>query len=89
MVACCIGATLSKVRAAVPRQRHHGGTARECEDEEECCDSPSFDRRGSHSGNGDRGFVFTFRCSTTQLAAIPQRTSAFFTAHACEKIACL
>ena len=38
LVACCIGTILSNVCAAVPRQRHHGSTAGECEDEEECCD---------------------------------------------------
>ena len=38
MVACGISSILGKVRAAVPRQRHHGDTARECEDEDECHD---------------------------------------------------
>ena len=38
LVACCIGTILSKVRVAVIRQRHHGNTAGECEDEDKCCD---------------------------------------------------
>jgi hypothetical protein len=38
LVACCIGTILSKVRVAVIRQRHHGSTAGEYEDEDKCCD---------------------------------------------------
>jgi hypothetical protein len=38
LIACCIGTILSKVRVPVIRQRHHGNTAGECEDEDKCCD---------------------------------------------------
>jgi hypothetical protein len=38
LVTCCRGTILSKVCVAVTRQRHHGSTAGECEDEDKRCD---------------------------------------------------
>jgi hypothetical protein len=38
LVAGCVSTILSQTSVTVTRQRHHGSTAGECEDEEECCD---------------------------------------------------
>jgi hypothetical protein len=71
LVACCIGTILSKVRVAVPRQRHHGSTAGECEDEDECCD------KYLHGSSPlVRGFV-TVEAANVARAMGNSRTSGF------------